>query len=115
MKPVQALLMAVLLVSLGVYFSAFRSVLRDRCIAVLLFTLSAVAIAFPDLTTLAANRLGVGRGADLITYLFVCLGAFVLLILYSKIERLHRGQTALVRELALRNPRRGAVPSPTKP
>ena len=58
-------------------YSAFlRSTLRDRVLTILLFVIAVVAILFPDLTTRVANVLGVGRGTDLLIYLFVLAAVF---------------------------------------
>jgi len=87
---------------LALYFLFFRSLVRDRLFALLLFTLAVVATLFPDLTTIIANRLGVGRGTDLVFYLFAITTVFVLILLYGKISRLESAQTALIRELAIK-------------
>ena len=55
---------------LVLYATFLRSTLRDRALAILLFVTAVVAILFPDLTTRLANILGVGRGTDLLIYLF---------------------------------------------
>lgn len=63
----------------------------------------AVLVIFPDLSTSVARAVGVGRGADLIFYVFM-------LIVFASIANLHlrlRAQnevvTLLARELALSN------------
>ena len=47
-----------------------------------------VAVLWPDLTTIAANAVGVGRGADLVLYLLVTVFAYVALTTAQKIHRL---------------------------
>jgi hypothetical protein len=61
----------------------------------------AVAVVFPQLTNDVATAVGVGRGADLITYLVEVGVLFVLLHYYTKFVELQRQLTQLVRELAL--------------
>jgi hypothetical protein len=63
----------------------------------------AVLVVFPDLSTRVANAVGVGRGADLIFYIFM-------LIVFAAIANLHLRMrahaevvTLLARELALTN------------
>lgn len=60
-----------------------------------------VAVIFPDITAEAADLVGVGRGADLVTYLVEVGTLFVLLHYYTKFVELERRQTEIVRELAI--------------
>jgi small membrane protein len=65
----------------------------------------------PDRTTEIAAALGVGRGADLILYLWVVLTLAVILVLYLKVIQLARRITVLTRALAIahaREPERAA-------
>ena len=86
---------------LVLYATFLRSTLRDRALAILLFVTAVVAILFPDLTTRLANILGVGRGTDLLIYLFVLGAVFAFIVLNARIMRLEDHITELVRELAL--------------
>ena len=104
MSLIQLLLVLASLGLLFIYFTFFRSVLIDRVVAVTLFLISLVVIVFPDYTTLIANAVGVGRGTDLFLYLFATLALFAALVLYSRIERLERMHTELIRMLAVKNP-----------
>jgi hypothetical protein len=77
---------------------------------------NAWAIVRPDDVTWVANRLGVGRGADLVLYLLV--GAFVLAMLntYLRFREMDRRYTELTRTLAIReaelvNRERGLLPA----
>jgi small membrane protein len=71
---------------------------------VIVFAVLAVAglaVVFPDLTDEAAKLVGVGRGADLVTYLVEIGTLFVLLHYYTKFVELERRVTELVREIAI--------------
>jgi small membrane protein len=48
-----------------------------------------------------ARAFGVGRGVDLITYIFEVVAAFVLLHYYTKFVELQRQLTTVTRELAI--------------
>jgi hypothetical protein len=63
--------------------------------------LGIVMIVMPDLTTVIAQALGVGRGADLVMYVGGMGIAFVCLLLYSKLRVLESHFTALVRTQAI--------------
>lgn len=68
-----------------------------------LWAAAAAAIADPALTSHVANAIGIGRGADLVFYLFVLAFVVVSLFFYAALNRLQRQITDLVRILAIRN------------
>ncbi len=59
------------------------------------------AVLFPDQTDRIANYVGVGRGVDLITYVFEITALFVLIHYYTKFVELQRQLTDLTREMAI--------------
>jgi hypothetical protein len=61
-------------------------------------------ILFPDTLTYFANRLGIGRGADVLLYLLALAFIAVSFLLYTRIVQLQRQITQLVRHLALTQP-----------
>jgi small membrane protein len=61
----------------------------------------ALAVLFPEDTDVIANYVGVGRGVDLIMYLFEVAAIFVLIHYYTKFVELQRQLTTLTRELAI--------------
>ncbi len=66
-----------------------------------LWIAAGVTIARPQLTVVAAQALGIQRGADLIFYLAI-LGMFVgFFLTYVRLRRLDEGMTTLVRRLAI--------------
>jgi hypothetical protein len=103
MRPIQFVLILGLLASLGLYWYAFRTALRNRLLALGLLLAGLVAILFPDYTTVIAEWLGVARGTDLVMYLFFVTALFIGVLLFSKISRVERCQTELVRALAILN------------
>ncbi|MGE0395418.1 MAG: DUF2304 domain-containing protein [Kofleriaceae bacterium] len=81
----------------------------------LLLAAGAVAVVFPGLTTDVAHVLGVGRGADLVTYIAIVTIMFVLVHYYTKFVELQQQVTMLTRELAILRAEvdRVAPPSPS--
>jgi hypothetical protein len=67
----------------------------------LLLGAGAVAVVMPETTQEAAELVGVGRGADLITYIAIIAVMFVLLHYYTKFVDLQRQLTEITRELAI--------------
>jgi hypothetical protein len=63
--------------------------------------LAGLAVLFPELTNDIAHAVGVGRGADLITYLVEVGLLFVVVHYYTKFVELQAQITQLVREIAI--------------
>lgn len=101
MKLIQPALLLLTLGALALYLRYFRSVLFDRMIALCFFALLALAIILPDITVAIANMLGVGRGTDLVFYLFAAGSLFVFVVLYSKHVATETKLTELVRAMAI--------------
>ena len=112
MKLIQLILIAGFLAALMTYLRFLRSSLRDRLIAVVFFGAAVIAIAVPDLTQRAADMVGVGRGADLTFYLFALAFIFFAVLIYSKVTRLTRALTEVVRRIAIVEAQ-GAPAAPT--
>ena len=77
---------------------------------------------FPSHSTRVAELVGIGRGADLILYMWVCISLVILLNLHLKLRTQHELITALARTIALANagsqreePRRDTGPTPFAP
>lgn len=99
---VKLILILGLLVCLGY---AFLQRDKSRLVAGAIALLSLVGIVLvlhPDLSTRIANGVGVGRGADLVTYFWILMSALILMNLQFKIFSLQRTITELAREVALR-------------
>lgn len=110
MIPIQAILIAVLVLMGGIYFTTFSSRLASRLAVLGLLSMGVLFVVNPELTTRIAHRLGVGRGTDLLLYLF-CVGSIsIFLKLYKKSRTLDEKLTEVARQVALlgaRAPRRG--------
>ena len=85
------------------YLFVFR--LRSRLVnrilvAIVLFGI-AIFIAAPDLSTRVATSVGIGRGVDLLFYLSHLGVAFLVALLYVRIQELSARVTQLARSVAL--------------
>jgi small membrane protein len=89
---------------LGIYYVIrLRKTMLDLTLIIVLMATAVTFILWPDLTNKIANKLGVGRGADLLYYVCILLFSFALLKLYSRLRRLEQQFTRLIREDALKN------------
>ena len=103
MTPIQILL-SVGLVGLLAY-TAVQQV-APRVVKLFIFTLALLGLYFvwvPQHTTAIANLLGVGRGTDLLIYLWIVLSFAVGLNLHLKVRAARRDITELTRAIALRS------------
>lgn len=73
-----------------------RSIAIKRLIAILIAFAALLAIVFPEILTWAANLIGIGRGTDLLLYLFV----IVTILFGVGAVRARARQDARVTELA---------------
>ena len=84
---------------------AFARLLRYRRAWNLFWTVlwvaAGVAIAYPDVTVIIAHTLGIGRGADLILYLFVLCASIGFFLLYTHLQRVQTQLTVMVRQFGI--------------
>lgn len=101
MIPIQIVLIS------AVVFIAFYMYLRLRnnlLDAILIFLFCGVAIffiLFPDMTTRIAQLLGVKRGINLVFYSITLFFFFLILKLYSRLRKLEKKFSDIVRENSL--------------
>jgi hypothetical protein len=106
MNLIQIFLIGGFIGCFGIYAKFFRSALLDRIIVLLLLSVAIFFVVFPETTVFVAQLLGVGRGTDLVLYIFIVLFSFLGLLFYSKLHRLQRVQTELARAIAIRDARK---------
>jgi hypothetical protein len=77
-----------------------------RSIRLVLFAIVLIGLIFvwiPDLTNAIARLVGVGRGADLIMYIWIVLNLLFILRLHIKMREQSEALTQLARQIALNN------------
>ena len=82
-----------------------------RLIRCVVWIAAAVTIANPAIIQRLATAIGIGRGVDVIVYLFALLFLASTFYFYSQKVLLQRQITQLVRHLAIREARHGGGPS----
>jgi hypothetical protein len=93
--------------SRGAFFGSARLL---RCAV---WLAAAAAIAQPDLVTRIAQAIGIGRGADVVLYVFVLAFLATSFYWYSRHVLIQRQLTEVVRHLAIREARRDGNPAVT--
>ncbi len=85
------------------HFGLFKGNLITRIVISSTFLAAIFFILFPESSNKVADILGVGRGADLITYLFIVIGYGGFQLLYFRQQEIRANQSSIVREIALTN------------
>jgi hypothetical protein len=89
---------------LGVF--SLRSRRWSRLVALSLAAAGVLFVVRPGITIRIAHALGVGRGTDLMMYIFLVATVYILLQLYARVRTLDWQVTQLARALAIANARR---------
>lgn len=95
-----------LLLSIGlfiIYILKFKKAVYDRFFMLIIGLIGIVFVIFPDLTTLIAQSMNIGRGTDLLFYTWVIFCLFKFLRYESRIKELERKITILASESAIEN------------
>jgi small membrane protein len=96
-----------ILLSLGFVFVLLLYLMNARLASPMsVFALSGAGFGltivwFPEIMNTVAHMVGVGRGADLITYCFAMIGIALFEIIFLKIRQLNQHITQIVREAAV--------------
>ena len=100
MNAIQVILIGGVVAIFVYYISRFRNAFIDLLILFLFSGLAIFFILFPDKTNAIAQKVGVGRGADLLFYCCILFFLFILIKLFARIRRLEKTLTDLVRKQA---------------
>ena len=95
------------LIAFVVYIYRLRTVFLDRIIYLACAAVGIVLVIDPALSSKIANFLGIGRGTDLLFYLFIVATLFYVVATRSRIRRLEQQITRLVQQNAIDHPIRG--------
>lgn len=106
MTIIQILLLTFFLFAVIIAFFRFRS--SDIKFLTFLYWLSfwlvaSAIVAVPDATFYFANKLGIGRGSDLIVYVSLVVIFFLIFRIMATTEKQKREITELTRIIALKN------------
>ena len=66
-----------------------------------LWSLGLAFVLFPDLASIVAQAVGVGRGVDVVVYAAIILLFYLVFRIYLRLDRMEREITVLVRQLSV--------------
>ena len=101
MNGIQVLLITGIILVAVYFFVRLQNSILDIMFLLLMIATALVFVLFPGITNELAHKLGVGRGADLVFYLSIIIFWFVILKLYTRMRRLEKILTEVVRKDAL--------------
>lgn len=101
MRPIQLILLVLLAALAWLYLSRLRSRLTHRLAIVLVSAAGVVLVLRPEWANELANALGVGRGADLLSYLGLMFFGFLWFQSFLRQRALERQITRLTRAIAI--------------
>jgi len=108
-------ILSLLLVGVLIYaWSEYRRSPTVAGLSVLAATAGLYFVWFPAHSMLLAELVGVGRGVDLVIYIWVCISLIVLLNLHLKLRTQMDMITTLARHVALAEARSEHPPMPPK-
>ena len=85
------------------YTYKVKSILVNRVIFLMLGAAGVFMILFPGVTSDMAHLVGVGRGTDLIMYLFMLNSLFLFVYVMSILKKLEQKITLIARNFAIDN------------
>ena len=104
---VSQVLLVAALVLFVIYIFRLRTAFLDRLVYIACAVVGAVFVIDPPFSTQIANLLGIGRGADLLFYLFIITSLFYAVETRSRLRRMEQQLTKLVRQNAIDHPLEG--------
>ena len=87
-----------------VLISRSRDLIVERFFTILVTLAGVYFVIFPDSASKIANLVGIGRGADLIFYLFIVFSWFWFASTSAKMRKSEKRLTEIVRQMAIANP-----------
>ena len=103
MTPIKIILLVFLLIVLRAFLVQKSLVLAKRLFAFLMFFFLLFLVIFPDVSTIAANVVGVERGVDFLFYLSHLFLLFLIAGVWRRSVVLTATITKLSRTIALQN------------
>ena len=100
MNGIQIILIGGVMAIFAYYISRFRNAFIDLLVLLIFSGLAIFFIVSPGSTNIIANKLGVGRGADLLFYCCILFFLFIIVKLFARIRRLEKKMTEIVRQQA---------------
>jgi hypothetical protein len=101
MITIKIVLIVFLLLILRAFLVQKSLLLIKRTVAVIMFAGLLFLVVFPDVSTWIANKVGIGRGVDLLFYFAHLFFLFIAVAMWRRLITLNDAVTRLAREIAI--------------
>ncbi len=101
------IILLVLMAAFSIYVLRVRRQLTDRLIMLVLAAVGVFLVLFPNASTWLANRIGIGRGTDMIFYFFILFVLFRFVAIARRQREIESKLTEIVRAQAIQNAQEG--------
>ena len=98
------ILITIAILLMLVLVSRSRAILFERALFFIITLGGILLVLFPDLASRVAHLVGIGRGTDLVFYLFIIFSWFWFNSISNKIRRNERLLTEITRKMAINAP-----------
>jgi hypothetical protein len=103
MIGIKIILFIPLLALLFLVFKSFKNHALSRLVMIGILLVGILFVLYPSLSNQLAHLVGVGRGADLVIYLFIIFSFIFGAYLYAKFRKLKEEQAELIKKIAVEN------------
>ena len=86
--------------------------LQEFILWTIFWFITAFLVLFPDITSYAANLVGVGRGVDLVIYLAILILFYLMFRALVKLDKVEKEVTKVVRKVALEEKDKRGIMNP---
>lgn len=93
-------IIALILIKLLIRILKDKIEIKSSILWIIFWSAALVILWFPTLLVEAGSILGVGRGVDVLVYISIIILFYLVLNQYTKLEKLDKKLTKIVRELA---------------
>ena len=69
----------------------------------LIFILSASIIIWPEISTKISRLAGIGRGVDLMIYIYIIINSYLILMIVNRIQKIDNKIKKIIQEQAINN------------
>lgn len=103
MIGIKIILFIPLLALLFLVLKSFKNHALSRLVMIGILLIGILFVLYPSLSNQLAHLVGVGRGADLVIYLFIIFSFIFGIYLYAKFRKLKEEQAELIKKIAVEN------------
>lgn len=103
MVGIKIILFIPLLALIFFVLKSFKKQVLSRLVMIGILLIGILFVLYPDLSGKLAHLVGVGRGADLVIYMFIIFSFIFGVYLYAKFRKLKEEHAELIKKMAVEN------------